>query len=74
MSLLKTLSTKKATNKDIPTLHINLTIQYDSEGKIFDINLYDGIQSISIESFDQLEKVVKEMEEMHYELCSHFER
>lgn len=74
MSLMKILSTKKATNNDIPTLHINLLIRYDSEGKIFDITLHDGVHSISIKSFDLIEAVVKKMEEIHYVLCSHFEK
>ena len=40
-----------------------VTIQYDSNGKLFDINIYDGIHSISVDKFEDISDIIKELEE-----------
>lgn len=41
-------------------------ITYDSNGDLFDININDGVRSVSIDKFEDISDVIKEFEEACY--------
>ena len=43
--------------------HYDVKVEYDSEGKLFDINISDGVNSISVDSFQDISRVIKELED-----------
>lgn len=43
--------------------HYNVKVEYDSEGNLFDINVNDGVHSISVDTFEQIGLAIKELEE-----------
>ena len=45
--------------------HYDVKIEYDSIGELFDINISDGVHSISTEDFDSISRIIKELEERY---------
>ena len=43
--------------------HYDVKVEYDSIGELFDINITDGVHSISVESFEDIGRIIKELEE-----------
>ena len=51
------------TKKPFECLHLNLTIQSDDNGNIFDININNGYKSVSYETMPTLKQIVEEFED-----------
>ena len=41
-----------------------ITIQYDENNEIWDVNIYDGCHSISVDRIDDIPRILKELERM----------
>lgn len=45
------------------TAKYTITLQYDDRGELFDVNIYDGVHSISTDSIERVSEIIKELEE-----------
>lgn len=51
-----------ANGKEWRETHYTITIQRDEEGRIFDVNIYDGYYSISTDDLRRVAEVIEELE------------
>jgi len=55
--------TKAKTKKEFTVLEIRLTIQTDENGEVWDVNLYDGLNSVSYGDYlPSLDEIIEEFD------------
>ena len=54
------------TKKGWACIHLNLTIQSDENGNIFDININNGYRSVSYETLPSLKEILEDFDDDNY--------
>lgn len=39
-----------------------ISVHYDENDEIYDVNIYDGLHSISVDRIDDIPRIIKELE------------